>query len=110
LSAFGHLRIGCRDTLAILTVRGTIMKTKEFRRSLYGLMSALAQSGDYMDCAAIEAKLRTIGFSADQAREALSDADDRAALLALCIAARKPLCDEQRIKDDAAFRQLVAKL
>lgn len=86
------------------------MKTKEFRRSMYGLMSAMAQSGDYTDCGAIEAKLRSMGFRADQAREALSDADDRTALLALCIEARKPLREEQRMKDDAAFRQLVARL
>jgi hypothetical protein len=78
-------------------------------RSTYGLLSAIAQSGDCLDCWAIEVKLRTIGFSADEARDALSDAEDRAALLALCVAARDPAREQRRMQAEAAFRELIAK-
>ena len=86
------------------------MNTDQLRQSTYGLLSAMAQSGDYLDCWALEAKLRTIGFSDDQSRLAMSDAEDRTALLALCLAARKPAREDQRMKDESAFRQLIENI
>ena len=61
---------------------------KQSERSLYGLLSAIARSGECIDCQAIEGKLQRLGFSAAEASEALADADDRAALLTICQAAR----------------------
>ena len=83
--------------------------TAQLGRSTYGLLSAIAQSGECLDCAAIEAKLRTIGFSADEAREALLDAEDRAALQALCVAAQDPAREQRRMQAEAAFRELTEK-
>ena len=82
----------------------------QLRRSTYGLLSAIAQSGECLDCRAIEVKLRTIGFSADEAREALADAEDRTALLALCLAARDPAREQRRMQAEAEFRELIEKL
>ena len=46
----------------------------------------------------------------EQKGEALPDADNRMPLLATGIEPHDPDHDEQRIKDDAAFRQLIARL
>jgi hypothetical protein len=74
---------------------------------MYLLLTAIAQFGDCLDCRAIEGRLRTLGYSAAEAREALSDAEDRAALLVLCVSARTPARQLQRMRDDAASRTMV---
>lgn len=84
--------------------------TNQSGRSLFGLLSAIARSGECMDCWAIDRKLRSLGFTSAEVSEALSDADDRAALLGLCRAARAPAREEQRMKDEAAFRQPIENI
>lgn len=81
------------------------MTDSQSTRSMYGLLSAIARSGECIDCWAIETKLRTFGFSAAASREALSDADDRKALLTLCIEARTPARERERMQYEASFRQ-----
>lgn len=73
--------------------------------SLYGLMSAIAQSGECMDCYAIERRLLSLGYTQAEVHEALADARDRAALLAMCQAARTPARELQRMRAESGQAQ-----
>ena len=105
LCCFEHPGVARRNRLAIVVTTRKVMTDGQSTRSLYGLLSAIARSGECIDCWAIETKLRTYGFSAADARAALSDADDRKALLALCIEARTTAREQERMRYEASFRQ-----